>query len=207
MLGTVHSRMRGEVNTLSRRAALRTMIGGGVAGGAVSTIELAAAQETRTHTIDMTDGLVFDPDEMSIAPGDTVVWQNVGNVGHSVTAYEDQIPGEADYFASGGFDGEQAARGGYPSQGDIVGGESFEHTFEVEGEYEYFCIPHESVGMLGTITVGADAGSDGNGGIPIPEVPESARWLGVAGTIGILLVIGLSYFFGKYGDDYGPPEE
>lgn len=114
------------------------MIGGSAVGGTVGTAERVVAQETRTHTIDMTDSLVFDPDEMSIAPGDTVVWENVGTVGHSVTAYEDQIPEETEYFASGGFDGEQAARGGYPGRANIRGGENFGYTFEGEGEYGHF---------------------------------------------------------------------
>jgi plastocyanin len=123
---------------------------------------------TETHTVDMTDSLVFKPKRLSIAPGDTVVWENVGSLGHSVTAYEDEIPDGADYFASGGFDGEQAARDAYttgdPESGDIPGGESYEHTFETEGVYEYFCIPHEAAGMVGTIAVGDVPGADAGGG-------------------------------------------
>ncbi|NIS35939.1 MAG: copper-binding protein, partial [Actinobacteria bacterium] len=71
----------------------------------------------------------------------------------SVTAYEDGIPDGAEYFASGGFDSEQAARDNYPQEGDIPGGESYQYTFETTGEYEYFCIPHESADMVGTVTV------------------------------------------------------
>ena len=100
----------------------------------------------------MTDGLVFDPDEITIAPGDTVEWVNVGAIGHSVTAYEDELPDGAAYFASGGFEAEDAARGAYPD-GDIPGGESYSHTFETAGEHGYFCIPHEAAGMVGTIVV------------------------------------------------------
>ena len=105
----------------------------------------------------MTDELVFDPEQLTIGVGDTVVWENVGSVGHSVTAYEDEIPDGAEYFASGGFDTEQAARDAYTpgdtDAGDVLGGESYEHTFDTAGTYEYFCIPHESAGMVGTIQV------------------------------------------------------
>lgn len=108
-------------------------------------------------TVEMTDGLVFDPESISVSVGDTVTWENVGQVGHSVTAYEDGIPDQAAYFASGGFESEQAARDAYApgdtDAGDIPGGESFEHTFETAGTYEYFCIPHESSGMVGTVEV------------------------------------------------------
>jgi len=121
-----------------------------------------------THTVDMTDSLAFEPERLTIAPGDTVVWENVGSLGHSVTAYEDEIPEGGDYFASGGFDGEQAARDAYkpgdPEAGDIPGGESYEHTFETEGVYEYFCIPHETAGMVGTIVVGEAPGAGAGGG-------------------------------------------
>jgi plastocyanin len=158
----------------------------------------------------MTDGLVFDPDELTIAPGDTVVWETVGTVGHSVTAYEDEIPDDAEYFASGGFDSEQAARNAYPD-GDVASGETFEHTFEVEGEYGYFCIPHESAGMVASLTVqeggggGGDGGGEGGGGPP--PVPESARTLALATIFGLLSTLGLAYFFLKYGGDYGTEEE
>lgn len=33
------------------------------------------------------------------------------------------------------------------------GGGKFTKTFDVPGEYYYFCIPHESLGMLGTVIV------------------------------------------------------
>lgn len=35
-------------------------------------------------------------------------------------------------------------------------GATFEHTFEVKGTYDYFCIPHESIGMMGSMTVRLD---------------------------------------------------
>jgi plastocyanin len=108
-------------------------------------------------TVDMTDELVYEPETLTVSVGDTVTWENVGSIGHSVTAYEDEIPDGAEYFASGGFDSEQAAKDAYApgdtDAGDIPGGESWEHTFETAGTYEYFCIPHEQAGMVGTIEV------------------------------------------------------
>lgn len=108
-------------------------------------------------TVDMTDDLIYDPESITVSVGDTVVWENVGSVGHSVTAYDDGVPDGATYFASGGFDSEQAARDAYsvgdPDSGDVLEGETYEHTFETAGTYEYFCIPHESAGMVGTVEV------------------------------------------------------
>ena len=104
------------------------------------------------NVIDMNDDLKFVPDTFEVAVGETVTWKNVGSAEHSVTAYEDDIPGDAAYFASGGFDSESAARDAYPD-GSIAGDETYEHTFDTAGEYQYFCIPHEQAGMVGTLTV------------------------------------------------------
>jgi plastocyanin len=108
---------------------------------------------TETDTIEMTDELAFAPKQVNVQAGTTVTWENVGAVAHSVTAYEDEIPDGAAYFASGGFDTEQAARENYPDEGSIEEGGSYEHTFETTGTYEYYCIPHEMSGMVGTIKV------------------------------------------------------
>ena len=104
------------------------------------------------NVIEMNDDLEFVPDTFEVTVGETVTWENVGSVEHSVTAYEDDIPEDAEYFASGDFDGESAARDAYPD-GSIAGDETYEHTFDTAGEYQYFCIPHEQAGMKGTITV------------------------------------------------------
>lgn len=100
----------------------------------------------------MTDDLRFVPETIQIPPGGTVVWDNVGRVGHTVTAYQDELPDGAAYFASGGFESEEAARDGFPD-GNIALGERYEHTFPVRGTYGYFCIPHEGSGMIGTVRV------------------------------------------------------
>lgn len=195
---------------ISRRGLLRTPVGMAGLAGASGTV---AAQEGQRHTVDMTDELVFDPDTFTIAPGDTVVWENVGTIGHSVTAYEERIPDEAEYFAAGGFDAEQPARSAYtvgdPASGDIAGGDSFEHTFEVEGSYDYFCVPHESVGMIASLSVttggGAETGTagEGEGGPLPPAVPEAARTLVIVVSGAFLAIVALAYFFLKYGGDYG----
>lgn len=105
----------------------------------------------------------FRPETFEVEVGTTVKWLNTNKQGHSVTAYEDALPEGADYFASGGFDSEQAAREawGNSSDGTMFEGQSFEHTFEVPGEYPYFCIPHESGGMVGSVVVTGETDTDG----------------------------------------------
>ncbi len=154
----------------------------------------------------MTDELVFVPDSTTVEPGTTVVWENVGEIGHTVTAYEDDIPDDAAFFSSGDFEDEQSARDAYPDEGNVPGGESYEHTFEVEGTYEYFCIPHEDVGMIAELVVTSDGGDgtgDGDGGIVtgVPDIVRTSILVLVAAT---LIVIVFGFFFLKYGGDYGP---
>lgn len=106
----------------------------------------------------------FRPEEITVEVGTTVTWENTSGHGHTVTAYEGGIPDEATYWASGDFDGERAARDGW--EGDNSGvfyqGESYEHTFEVVGTHQYFCIPHEDSGMLGFVNVEPAATESGD---------------------------------------------
>lgn len=75
---------------------------------------------------------------------------------HSATAYADRIPEDATAFDSGTI-----------SQG------SFEHTFETPGTYDYYCIPHKSIGMVGRIVVGSPGGPAEESPIPDGEAPSS----------------------------------
>jgi plastocyanin len=96
----------------------------------------------------------FLPAEYEASVGDRVVWGNNGSRGHTVTAYE-PVPDGADYFASGGYDDPETAREAWYADGggDISPGETYAHTFEVPGRYDYFCVPHESGGMIGAVVV------------------------------------------------------
>ncbi|MEZ3172407.1 MULTISPECIES: cupredoxin domain-containing protein [Haloferacaceae] len=100
----------------------------------------------------MPDDHTFEPKTATIETGGTVTWTNESDIQHTVTAYEDEIPAEAVYFASGGFESERAARNRV-TEGLIAPGENYEHTFDQPGTYGYCCIPHESSGMVGTVLV------------------------------------------------------
>jgi len=97
----------------------------------------------------------FRPASLTVSVGTTLVWRNTSKQGHTVTAYEEQIPDSADYFASGGFSSEEEARTQYSnsSAGVLGAGETYEHEFTVPGTYSYVCLPHERVGMAGNIEV------------------------------------------------------
>jgi plastocyanin len=105
------------------------------------------------HVIDM-NAVAFEPAELTVSQGDTVAWTHAAGEAHSVSAYQDDIPEDAEYWASGGFESEDAARTGWENgQGAVQSGQSYIHIFETTGTHEYFCIPHEAAGMVGSITV------------------------------------------------------
>lgn len=83
-------------------------------------------------------------------------------------------------------------------------GFEYEFTFETEGEYEFHCDPHLSLGMVGTIAVNPEAsiGGDDGGGEGIPSlVPDPAVTLLVATLASLVVVMTLVYAFLKYGSD------
>lgn len=123
---------------------------------------------TATKTVMMvTEGsdYYFDPIGLFVKSGDTVTFK-IESGSHSATAYKEgngpasvtRIPEGADAFNS-----------------DILSkqGATFKHTFETTGTYDYFCIPHKSLGMVGRIVVGK-AGGPAEGSMPPDgKVPKS----------------------------------
>jgi len=135
-----------------RRRQLLVTLGAGVTAGFAGCGTTGGSPENGDIGMSST---AFLPAEFEVDTGEAVVWANTSDRPHSVTAYGSAIPEVADYFASGGFDSEDAAREGWfdGMAGSIEVGETYSHTFEVAGEYQYFCIPHERGGMVGTIAV------------------------------------------------------
>lgn len=100
----------------------------------------------------MTSDQRFAPEEVTVSAGETIVFSNTSSEAHSVTAYSEDIPTGADYFTSGGFESEAAARENI-TETFVKTGDSFELTLSEAGTYRYFCIPHEGAGMVGRIVV------------------------------------------------------
>ena len=141
---------------MDRRAFLAT--GAGVAAAALAGC--AAGGSGGEYDVGMSTD-AFRPETVTVEVGETVVWRNTSKQGHTVTAYGDQLPDGAEYFASGDADSQSAAEEAWMDDagGRLGQGETFEHRFETPGEYGYFCIPHEEVGMVGVVTV-EESGSE-----------------------------------------------
>lgn len=121
-----------------------------VSVAACAVVATACSQDGNEVT--MNGSQQFVPRTITVAEGDAVTWTNDTSETHTVTAYEDDIPPGSDYFATGGFATERAARDDVQG-GLLEQGETFRFTFERSGTYQYFCIPHEEQGMKGTVIV------------------------------------------------------
>lgn len=71
----------------------------------------------------------FDPAELTITVGTTVVWTNTGRLPHTVTASD----------------------GSFKSDATMQSGDVYRHTFDTPGTYAYVCLIHAS--MRGTVVV------------------------------------------------------
>lgn len=98
----------------------------------------ATARSSATISVVMGD-YFYRPRDAAISAGDTVSWVNEGTVPEGHTATGD------------GFD-----------SGVLEEGETYSHTFETAGTFDYVCTLHPA--MKGTVTVTGSASSDGDGG-------------------------------------------
>jgi plastocyanin len=106
------------------------------------------------------DGRGFEPKTVNIAPGTTVRWTNHGKERHTVTSRD------------GKFDAELAP------------GETFSATFIRAGAtYRYYCKPHEKMGMVGEVVVGAAGANGANGAVKNTHEGTFVRAQGETGFV------------------------
>jgi plastocyanin len=85
---------------------------------AVPALRAAAAASAGTVELDIAK-FAYTPKEITVAPGTKVVWTNRDGSPHTVTSTDKS-------FASAGLDT----------------GDTFEHTFVAEGDFNYLCTVH-----------------------------------------------------------------
>lgn len=110
-------------------------------------ILVAAALPARAANVvvRITDQEMYSPKTVTIRAGDMVEWKNASGAVHTVTddpalaavAKDASLPKSAVAFNSG----------------FLKAGQTYSHRFTVPGQYRYFCILHESSGMVGTVIV------------------------------------------------------
>jgi plastocyanin len=114
---------------VTRPRLIRLVLGVGavLAMCGASPDAVAAARKPVTHTVTI-DLSRFDPDTLSVASGDTVVWVNKDLVAHTATS------------KPGGFD-----------SGLIAPGKSWKYKPKRAGDFAYTCTYHPT--MKGTLRV------------------------------------------------------
>ncbi len=128
-----------------------------------------AAQATNWNVQAGGSRLEFVPRELTIEPGDTVTWSNLGGL-HNVVA------DNGAFRCANGCDGQ----GGNGAPSSQIWRATV--TFNQPGTFGYFCEPHGQPGggMYGTITV--------NGGEPPIPVTLNGRLIGL--LLGLALITG-----------------
>lgn len=99
----------------------------------------------------------FSPSYFSIGTGYRAVWTNNGQLPHTVTA-------------------NSTSNGSLPTfnSGTLYHGDTFEHTFDQPGTYNYFCSIHPS--MRGTVVVSGPGPSVSQPPVPMFNVSGGVGW-------------------------------
>lgn len=151
-------------DSASRRSILRTIGAGAVATSVVAGTASAQQSETTTdgevHEVSMVssdDGeYYFDPIGLHVQPGDTIRW-TIESGSHNVVSYDERIPEGADTFDT-----------------EVISEGSHEMTFSTEGTYDYYCMPHQALGMVGRFVVGEPGGPAVGSSPEHGDLPESS---------------------------------
>ena len=99
------------------------------------------------------DKVGFKPKTINVEPGTTVRWVNHGKEPHTVTS-----------------------RDGHFDSGPLSPGGTFSVMFLRPGTYHYVCKPHEKMGMVGTVVVGAADKADKKAAVQtLKEVNRETR--------------------------------
>lgn len=115
-------------------AAVSALAGCGGGGGGGGDDDGGGNNGDADLTITISDGDPhYEPSEATVSVGDTVVWEAETNQ-HSVQAQ--QTPEGSDWTGRSSI---------------MTTGQTYEHTFQVAGEYEYSCFYHNRTGSL-TVT-------------------------------------------------------
>jgi plastocyanin len=122
-----------------------TACGGAAGAGGKTAGEPAAAKPAAGLVVEMNDQNTYAPPTLSVKKGTTVTWKNGGTMPHNIVSdatiaidkTHARVPSGVKPFIS-------------PM---LMGGGTWSYTFDVPGEYGYFCQPHEALGMVARITV------------------------------------------------------
>ncbi|MFC7077392.1 halocyanin domain-containing protein [Haloarcula halophila] len=158
--------------------------------GPTSTVD-ATGQDTVTVEVGVQangGAYGFGPPAVHVDNGATVQWEWTGEGGgHNVVQ----------------DNGETLDSGSAVSSSGV----NYEHTFEEDGIYTYYCVPHEGLQMKGAIAVGSDYPTQtigGGGPVEVDPhyagVPIQPHFVGIGAGLAIFLPLVFTFFTLKYGE-------
>ncbi len=101
-------------------------------GNYEGTLDMTGESEVTVMNGTGPQGFEYDPPAIAVDAGTTVVWEWTGEGGAHTVTHE-----------NGEFESEMVGDEGH----------TFEHTFEEEGTYRYYCEPHRASGQKGAVDV------------------------------------------------------
>lgn len=108
----------------------------------------------------------YDPHIAWVETGGTVTWELESGQHNAVAYHPDNDKPRRIPEGAASWDTEMLSESGATAS----------HTFETEGVYDYYCAPHEALGMVGTVIVGEpDAHDQPALEPPQDSLPEGAR--------------------------------
>ncbi len=129
-----------------------------VAAGAAGAVPAGAQTEVKISALGPPPR--FEPATMTVPVGTSVTWEVLGGT-HSSTSVD-----------------------GLWDSGVGGAGTTVSYTFTQPGTYQYFCIPHREVGMVGTVTVVAASSAQTPSVLPRTGELPLAAGAALAGLLG-----------------------
>lgn len=154
-------------------------------GGTGSTADKTGKKEVTIKVGAGSSGKAFKPAAVHVSPGTKVTWKWTGSGGtHNVVSKKDK-------FKSG----SPVSKKGY----------TFSHTFKKGGIYNYFCQPHKSMGMKGSVAVGSNIPHKSAAAAQQVDphemgVPLQAHYVGIATVLMMTTSLVFTFYTLKYGE-------
>lgn len=138
--------MKRDVDDLDRRTVLEA-VGGVVSAGMLglagcSSSGTEGSGSGNTVTVGQKGNLTFEPEELTVTTGTEVTW-DWDSDRHNIVV--ESQPKGANWEGTEGGENDLYDRG-----------HEYKFAFETPGTYEYYCAPHRSAGMVGTVVVEDD---------------------------------------------------
>ena len=121
--------------------------------GGQPAAQAAATGAVHEVKMELRDGkYIYDPVQLTIKVGDTVRWINISGMPHNVAFYQDKIPAGAADVLNTTMPNKMGPLSG-PLLTDSLAVYQVSFAGAPAGRYDYYCLPHEALGMKATLTI------------------------------------------------------